>query len=1042
MSYNIGPKIGIDGEREFRNSIKQINDTYKALEAETRAVTSAFDAQGDEQGKLEATAKQLHKQIDAQKEKMALLEDAVAKASNKFGENSVEANRLRGALYDTQATVSKLEGELSDTRSRLTQAGEAMEDFEDSTEDAGSAAIDFGDILKANVISGAIMAGLRKLGDLVKDFLGGSIEAAADVKAATAQFEQTFGAIEEAAQSALQSISDDTNIATTRMQGSFTKIYAFAKTSGTESGEALTIASRAMVAAADNAAYYDKSIEEATEQLQAFLKGNYANDAALGISATETSRNAMANKLYAESFNKLSESQKVDVLLAMVEAGNKASGAIGQAARESDSWENVTGELAEVMRLLQAEAGKPALKKLVPVIQKITKAGYELIDDIDWDAFGEKVEDIADTLIDHGPGIVKTLASIAAGFAAMKVMQKVGQFATFAKSLLSMGSAAKTAGTMVAASGAVVSATPWGLIATAIGGVVSIIASLVLKADDAVSELEQSSERLSSSMERAESNFKETKSDVDGAASAAKYYVDRLLELESAGLNTAAAHKEYELTVEQLNELIPDLNLVIDEQTGLLAGNTQMLYADIEAWQKNATAKAVQQKFTDILEAQGRAESDLIQAEAELNILRKKNSDLAEQAAKNDEDLAVAKKDLKTAETRYYDALKQGGAAQEDALRLYQEAYLKVATLSSKHDELQKAQADNQLTQEKLTADISNAKDVVASYSDDVALAKESLRLFNEQAAAGAGDQDLLSEAAQNVKNAVYELAVKYDEAKTAARESIDTQIGLFDELSKESDWSKAKILENWKEQQKAFSNYSDNLQKAVDFGLDEKLIDQLSDGSAESMQILAAMVSGTKKDIDKFNAEFAKTESSRNALAETMAGIHTDVKAELDGIVQDAKDAGGNIVAGAEEGIRLNAGSFLDSVIDMAAQGINWFEKTFDINSPSRVMRGEGPDIVGGAAEGIDENVAAFERSMENLASAGYDAFLQERIDRAVQYPDMVRGSTVTSNTTNTNYGGFTFQIYQQPGESAEDLYYRLMDMMQHDLAAKEAAL
>lgn len=94
MSYNIGPKIGIDGEREFRTALKNINDTYRALEAETKAVTAAFDAQGNEQGKLEATSKQLEKQIDAQKQKMTLLEDAVKKASDKYGENSVEATTI------------------------------------------------------------------------------------------------------------------------------------------------------------------------------------------------------------------------------------------------------------------------------------------------------------------------------------------------------------------------------------------------------------------------------------------------------------------------------------------------------------------------------------------------------------------------------------------------------------------------------------------------------------------------------------------------------------------------------------------------------------------------------------------------------------------------------------------------------------------------------------------------------------------------------------------------------------------------------------
>ena len=90
---------------------------------------------------------------------------------------------------------------------------------------------------------------------------------------------------------------------------------------------ALELTERATRAAADGAAFYDKSIEEVTENLQLFLKGNYENDAALGISATETTRNAAANALYGKSFNELSESQKQLTLLKMVEDGQAAAGA-------------------------------------------------------------------------------------------------------------------------------------------------------------------------------------------------------------------------------------------------------------------------------------------------------------------------------------------------------------------------------------------------------------------------------------------------------------------------------------------------------------------------------------------------------------------------------------------------------------------------------------------------------------------------------------------------------------------------------------------
>lgn len=86
--------------------------------------------------------------------------------------------------------------------------------------------------------------------------------------------------------------------------------------------------------------------------MKSFLKGNYENDSALGLSCTETTRNAAANALYGKSFNELSESQKQLTLLQMVEDANKASGALGQAARESDTWTNQTGNLKQAFPAL------------------------------------------------------------------------------------------------------------------------------------------------------------------------------------------------------------------------------------------------------------------------------------------------------------------------------------------------------------------------------------------------------------------------------------------------------------------------------------------------------------------------------------------------------------------------------------------------------------------------------------------------------------------------------------------------------------------
>lgn len=1041
MGYNIGPKIGIEGEAQFRSDIKRINDTYKALEAETKAVTAAFEAQGDEQGKLRATSKQLEKQIAEQQKKQALLDDAVKKATAQFGEESIEATRLRGALFDTQATVAKLEGELKDTKTRLDSAGNAMEEFAEDSQDAGKAALDFGDILSANVISDVIMDGLRKLGDLAKDFAVDSIEAAAEVKAANSQLEQTFGEMEASAKSSLQTISDDTNIATTRMRGSYTKIYAFAKTSGAGSAEALTIASRAMVAAADNAAYYDKSIEEATEQIQAFIKGNYANDAALGIAATETSRNTKANELYAKSFQELSESQKVDVLLAMVEAGNKASGALGQAARESDSWGNITGELAEAMRQLQAEAGKPALKKLTPVIQKITDEAYELIEDTDWDAFGETVENIADGVIEHGPEIVAAIAAVTAGIVAMKITQKVGEFASLASGILNIGTAATTAGTAVAASGTVAMASPWGLVAGVIGGAVTLITLAATSAEEAESSLAKSVEKLKTTVAESEARFAETKSGIDGAAYAAQYYVERLEELESAGLDTAEAHKEYGLVVEQLNELIPDLNLTIDEQTGLVTQNTDAIRADIKAWKENATAKALQDKFSDVLEAQGKAQAELVTSQAKLNLLADQAEDLEKRHSAAVEARSAAIRKLESATDAYYESLGRGQDAENAAKQRMDAAQASAMDLDMSVQRLAHEWNLNRISQENLTESISSAQAIVDSYNDDIQEAEASIKLFEESTEAAADTQNEAQLAIERTQAAIAELEQAYADSAAEALESIESQVGLFEELSMKSDYSAEKIIKNWQDQQAAFANYNENLQKAVDMGLDQALVQQLADGSVEHMQILDAIVNNTKVSVEEINSAFHGLSESKATVSETMGEIATDFNDELAKLEQAAKLSGINVVNGLIAGVESRQEAFAQATAGVGRYGKKGFDEFMLIKSPARRMEPSGEYVVDGAIVGAENKIADFKKVMGEVALAGQDAFLEKRLDRVAAYPSAVTSSTSYSRSVAHNYGGQIFQIYQQPGESANDLAERIMDIMQTKVAAKEAA-
>lgn len=225
----------------------------------------------------------------------------------------------------------------------------------------------------AGIIGAAFIGG--KIAQLGKE----ALDAGSDFEAMESQFSQVFGDLESVANESLSKVAGQAKIMENRMKGSFTKIAAFAKTTGMDTESSLKLSERAMFAVADSAAWYDRSLEETTEYLQSFLKGNYENDAALGLSATEFTRNAAANKLYGKSFIELSEAQKQLTLLTMVEDANRLSGALGQAARESDTWTNQIGNLKQAWTNLMASIGKIILPVAIQAVKFITNVINSLV---------------------------------------------------------------------------------------------------------------------------------------------------------------------------------------------------------------------------------------------------------------------------------------------------------------------------------------------------------------------------------------------------------------------------------------------------------------------------------------------------------------------------------------------------------------------------------------------------------------------------------------------------------------------------------------
>lgn len=355
----------------------------------------------------------------------------------------------------TESSWTSLKSKVNDYKAQGMTTSQAWRqasmDMKASAEDAGN-----GIVGSFKAIGAAIAAFL--VVDKLIAFGQGCLTAAADAQAMESQFAQVFGDLDGKASQSLANVANNAGISENRLKGSFTQIAAFAKTTGMDTSDALALSERAMIAVADSAAFYDRSIEDTTESLQSFLKGNYENDAALGLSCTETTRNAAANELYGKSFNELSESQKQLTLLKMVEDANKASGALGQAARESDTWTNVLGNLKQGWVDFQAVIGSAVLPVAITIVKGLADAVSGL---------AEKTKAAIEWAKEHETTMI--MIGIAAGTLAVAI----GAY-TIAQNAAAIATAISTAATT--AFGAVMAfvTSPITLVVLAIGALIAI----------------------------------------------------------------------------------------------------------------------------------------------------------------------------------------------------------------------------------------------------------------------------------------------------------------------------------------------------------------------------------------------------------------------------------------------------------------------------------------------------------------------------------------------------------------------------------------
>lgn len=362
------------------------------------------------------------------------------------------------------------------------------------------------------------------------------------------------------------------------------------------------------------------------------------------------------------------------------------------------------------------------------------------------------LEGTADFVGEH-PSIVAGLAGVTAATGALTVA--IGGLTV-----------AKKAKAAIDALNISLNANPAIFITSAVIGLGAALFTLASQAEDtlpSLGELTVASSALEEAVDGAKTACDDSIASVAGAADVAIGYVARLAELEAQGISTAEAQEEYRMTVEALNKVMPGLNLVIDEQTGLVQGGTEAIYAHIDALKEQAIAEAMQEKFREILKAQADAELELATNRAKRR--------MAQEAAEPIEDALL---ENSKQQQMVLEALNQVYADEtlsvEEADEAIEKYISQLSALESEAGELSIALSGNEAEQTALTEAIKAGEEGLSAYEDEVNLAKATWNEYMLSIGDTSGQESQVTATAEQTA-ALTEYTQKLTDVQTALGE-------------------------------------------------------------------------------------------------------------------------------------------------------------------------------------------------------------------------------------------------------------------------------
>ena len=350
MADDFGLKIGLEGEKEFKKALSEINQSFKVLGSEMKVVTSQFDKNDNSVQALTARNQVLNKEIEAQKQKIETLRQALANASESFGENDrrtqqwqIQLNNATAALNDMERELDRNNTALDEAEREMDDAADAADDLEEELDDAGDAADDSEG--KFSKLGGTLKTVGVAMGAVVTAAAAAAVSLGKAVVEAYGEYEQLVGGIDTLFKDSSASLQEYANNAY-KTAGMSANDYMSTVTSfsaslisslGGDTEAAVKYADMAITDMADNANKMGTDIGLIQNAYQGFAKQNYTmlDNLKLGYGGTKTEMERLLADAQAISGIEYDISSYADVVEA-IHVIQESMGVAGATAAEAE----------------------------------------------------------------------------------------------------------------------------------------------------------------------------------------------------------------------------------------------------------------------------------------------------------------------------------------------------------------------------------------------------------------------------------------------------------------------------------------------------------------------------------------------------------------------------------------------------------------------------------------------------------------------------------------------------------------------------------